>query len=233
MKGCSISLSQKFIFIHVMKNGGSSMHQFLQESLCAPSFKFRSKDRPPPEPWRTFYFNCSADQLKITYCFDAYRDHPEFFKWTFVRHPYERAVSAWAMASREAQGSKIPFDAWVLNASLMPTATISMHWWPQSSFLTDAHHCPVFDFAGTVGQSINRDDFETVLRRIDPSQAGPLWAHYREKGVPHANANKAGFEAQRKELSAMSPAIEAALHQRYALDFELFGFEPAGWGEVP
>lgn len=209
------------------------MHEFLQEALCEPSResqKFRKKGRPFPEPWRAFLFNCSESHLKITYCYDAYRDHPEFFKWTFVRHPYERAVSAWAMARREAQGPKIPFDAWVRNDSLMPTATISMHWWPQSAFLADEHRCPVFDFAGTVGRSIPQGEFEAVLRRIDPSKKGPLWAHYRKQGIPHVNGNKAGMELQRKELSSMSPETAAILRERYASDFELLGFDPDAWG---
>ena len=213
-----------------MKNGGSSIHQFLQEALCAPSYKYRSKKRPPKEPWRTFFFNCTPEHFKITYCVDAYRDHPDFFRWAFVRHPLERAVSAWAMARREATGPTASFSDWALNDSLMPTSVISMHWWPQTAFLTDESRCPVFDFVGTLGRFFDARDFEAVLRRVDPSGAGPLWAQYRARGVPHANRNRAGFETQQQELAGMTSEAARALHERYAADFEVFGFDPTIWG---
>jgi hypothetical protein len=196
-----------------MKNGGSTIYDFLQETLCE---KKRGQAR-----------NCSEHNLYFTSCTKALVQHPRFFKFTFLRHPFPRAVSGWAMATRGATGRKVPFNEWAINTSSMLTKIIPMHWLPQASFvMTGASTCPTYDFAGTLGRTFV-SDFEAALDRIDPKRTGPLWEGYRRRGLPHSN--KADGDTTQRVLGEMSVGAKAALMQRYQVDFELFGFDPCNW----
>ena len=85
---CAVAPGEQFIYIHVMKAGGSSLTNFLKAALCNCTVG----------PCRR---ECTPDLLEFMSCNKALQRHPHFFKWTIARHPFPRAVSAWAMANRQ------------------------------------------------------------------------------------------------------------------------------------
>ena len=194
------------------------MHKFLKSALCRPP----NASSPSPVSGA-----CEQHQFQTMHCFAAIERHPTFFRWTLVRHPIPRAVSAWAMANRHRSPGAPPvsFNEWALNTSALRTRVWEMHWWPQAAFLLDHRGCPLFDFAGTVGRGL-AGDMEAVLRRIG---APELWAAYRRGGVPREFATEDGVrEAAYRNLSA---AAAAALAGRYRADLAAFGFRADGWRE--
>lgn len=115
MQECAVSEAHRFIFIHVPKVGGSSMHAFLRGALCAN------------RPTKTEAV-CNKTQLAITNCIDATSRFPSFFKFSFVRNPISRAVSAYIMATSPSFMSKdapVPaFDEWIRDPDALNTTRL-------------------------------------------------------------------------------------------------------------
>ena len=216
---CVVSTEQRFIYIHVMKSGGSSVHLFLKSALC------RLINQSVARPTTKDYF-CTASQFLQMPCGTAARFYPNFFRWSLVRHPIPRAVSAWAMASRNLRPNATPvaFNDWALNTTQLRTRVWNFHWLPQTAFLMDLHGCPMYDHVGTMGPSLARD-LEAILRRVNSSA---LWAAYRAGGgLPRDFASPdAVREATYRNLSAVALAALAA---RYRDDLDKFGFSMEGW----
>jgi hypothetical protein len=204
--------------MHAMKSGGSSIHKFLKSALCRPS------NASSPSPGGEA---CEPHQFQTMHCFAAIERYPTFFRWTLVRHPIPRAVSAWAMANRRpiAGAQPVAFNEWAVNTSILNTRVWEMHWWPQTAFLLDHRGCPLYDFAVTMGPGL-AGDVEAVLRRVGSPE---LWAAYRRAGVPREYAmDNAVREAVYRNMSAVAVA---ALRERYRVDLDSFGFRVEGWRE--
>ena len=79
--GCAISHKYQFIFVHVLKSGGTTVKGFLQRALCGSN-------------------NCPAgdNNLEIVNCAASVAKYPHYFVFSFVRNPYARMYSAYAMA---------------------------------------------------------------------------------------------------------------------------------------
>jgi hypothetical protein len=210
-KQCAVAPQDKFIYIHVMKAGGSSITNFLKAALC-PQNCTRRRCRSA----------CTPDLLYFTDCASALEDSPGFFKWTVTRHPYTRAVSAWDMANRFRRPRNSPragLDGWATDpATALNTTLMPLHWAPQASFVFAAGGCPMFDFAGRLDARLH-DDLRVVLTRI----ASPrLWRRYTLHGIPHDLAADRRVVAE--ATCAARPETWDALTERYRTDFDLFGF---------
>ena len=222
---CVVVEQHRFIYLHVMKSGGSSVHLFLKSGLC------RLTNTSILRPTGKDYV-CDPLQFKLMGCMTAIARYPGFFRWSIVRHPVPRAVSGWAMASRHSPtharpGAKmVDFNSWAINTSVIRTRVWAMHWLPQVDFLLDARGCPMFDFVATMGRGL-AGDMEYVLHRINSSE---LWAAYRKGGgLPREYASADWIrEAAYQNLSA---AAVAALTERYRADLAAFGFRMEGWRE--
>jgi hypothetical protein len=82
--GCAISHRYQFLYIHVLKSGGMTIKTFLKQALCHLSTKMPCKGGP--------------DALQIVSCRTAIQRYPHYFVWSFVRNPYGRMYSSYAMA---------------------------------------------------------------------------------------------------------------------------------------
>lgn len=101
-----INLSKKILFIHVPKTGGSTINHFLSSEL------FKEKDNDPLHQKKPFLniHSTYKDFLK------KYKDYDleSFFKFTCVRNPYDRALSAYlyfqyAIKKRKLHYSELKF----------------------------------------------------------------------------------------------------------------------------
>lgn len=94
--GCAMSTKYKFIYIHVLKSGGISLKGFLKDALCG------TEDNSPPFLFGSrAWFSCKAGRniLQVVDCTQAIRQHPDYFVWSFIRNPYSRFYSGYAMAA--------------------------------------------------------------------------------------------------------------------------------------
>jgi hypothetical protein len=196
------------------------MHTFLKAGLCRLA---NSSSKRIPKYRRI----CEKNEFETMLCHTAFKRHPNFFRWSLVRHPVPRAVSGWAMASRfmHRGARKVDFNTWAVKTTALRTKVWAMHWWPQAAFLLDQRGCPIYDFVGTLGRGLS-GDMEAVLQRIG---APGLWERYRGGGMPrvHSSAD-AVREAAYRNISAVALA---ALATRYREDLEAFGFRMDGWRE--
>ena len=79
--GCILSDEYKFVFIHVLKSGGTAVKEFIKQSLCGPDDN-----------------DCSHSPKSLVRtegCIKSIRDHQDYFHFSFVRNPYSRIFSAY------------------------------------------------------------------------------------------------------------------------------------------
>lgn len=236
--GCAISHKYKFIYIHVLKSGGSSIKDFLRVALCSES------EQTDPK--------CMIDQpekkLAIVNCGTAIKKYGHsYFVWSFVRNPFARLFSGYAMA---ASGSftkvKTPLEferfAMANNVERQQLSrTHRSHYFPQTYFLFNGFKsaqggCPVFDFLGRL-EKFDRD-MSVVLDRINSPElnrlyyivqngtmirnGGTSYGHKKMVKDPNDKNNSSGIlkNAYRNET------VRKAVIHEYSLDFYLLGYSP-------
>ena len=83
--GCAISHRYQFLYVHVLKSGGMTLKAFLKQGLCgSTNMPCRGDDH--------------SELLQIVDCGKAIQQYPHYFVWSFVRNPFSRMYSAYAMA---------------------------------------------------------------------------------------------------------------------------------------
>ena len=182
----------KFIFTHIPKTGGVS--------LCS---HFRSKSKG---------HHRTSDQIQI--CADEGVDADEYFKFSFVRNPWDRFVSAYSYLSKggnNASDRRIrdefikPFDSFseFVHGVDMEPLMQQVHFRPQSYWLDRE-----VDF---VGRFENYEpDLQRVCEKID----------YPFKGLPHKNKSK-----HKPYWEYYDDASVDAVGRQYAKDVETFGYD--------
>jgi chondroitin 4-sulfotransferase 11 len=150
------------------------------------------------------------------------RDFWRYFKFTFVRNPYTRLVSAyeffrrgghpaWASNQRfrdEILSEYVDFSDFVLRWLTPRDLWPEPHFRPQHEFLELGGRL-VMDFVGRVERI--EDDFTTVCGRLG------IQAH-----LGRLNETRDGHAALGEYYS--SDAVERRVRDFYARDFELFGY---------
>lgn len=185
------------VFVHVPKAAGTSVCMALygQEVGHLPAAGYRAADK---------------------------RKFNEYFKFTFVRHPASRFLSAHAYLmgggspadQRFAKRHLSAFaDRGTLIEHLLGTAEKRPIWslldWGHFRAQVDyvmIHGKIAVDFVGKL-ETINQD-FEILSQRIT-GEAQPLGVYNRSEGAFHA---------------PLSPEEEAAIEKIYSADYETFGY---------
>lgn len=183
------------IFIHVPKTAGVSVRRAL------------GIDHTPSSVHATYLDYHRADPRKCR----------EYFKFAFVRDPFDRVLSAYSFL---AAGGMAKFDTQRRERVLhgidgfeqfvherLPQVMHELHFRPQHEFLCDPSGTVKVDFVGRV-ESMERD-FGVVGARLGIN--GPLAVHNHSV----------------HETSALSytPAMRAIVDRLYARDISLFGYE--------
>ena len=227
--GCAMSIKYKFVYIHVLKSGGISLKGFLKNALCgtqdnATSVAFSS--RAP--------FSCKAgtNVLQIVDCAAAIRQRPDFFVWSFVRNPYSRFYSEYAMAAGYERNPydepKFSFEDFALHPHQrrVLSRVSSSHYLPQTAFLFDRMECPVFDYLGRL-EKLN-EDLETVLEFIGSPELIDYAAAMN--GVHHATGTAFGKALKSRDSSfdlrkVFNEKLQQSAVTEYANDFRLLGYD--------
>ena len=163
--GCVISRKYKFIYIHVLKSGGSATKEFIRNSLCGEDDK---------------------DCLRVNYyvvgtlgCKRAISEHADYFTFSFVRNPFSRIFSMYSMMDGfpihpDMKGKvtdSLPFKDFV---SMNPrerkkyTKMHHSHYYNQTDFIFSKGSCPVFDFLGRVEHF--DQDMRTILLHLNATE---------------------------------------------------------------
>ena len=231
--GCILSDEYKFVFIHVLKSGGTAVKKFIKDSLCGPDDS--DCEHAPPT------------LVRAEGCIKSIRDHQDYFHFSFVRNPFSRLYSAYSMMdgfppSNGIRGrlptKDLSFAEFVLHPGKreMHTSMFPGHYDPQYPFLfsksglppqdpvpDDEDKCPMFDFLGRL------EYFDEDMRRIlNHLNATKMLDYMDSIGGKISSANSWGSAKKmttgglRKEYS--TPQIIATVASNYFKDFQLLGY---------
>ncbi len=248
-----ISPKHKFIFVHIPKTAGSSLNSVLAKTdegrivttrigaggekfvLNAPADKENviqwAKDNKMP----AVYEEKSKDYAHLYYpeskilC-DPLTDSEKYFSFSFVRNPFDRAVSAftYALRRREFEGNDNNVDPnfkftdfnefckkyLAKEMFCDPVTRYNVHFLPQYRFIYDpidsvTNQNPFVDFVGRL-ENINKD-FEYICKKIN---------------LPNLNLPHARSQQRKKPYQSFynEESIEI-INRVYKKDLELFNYE--------
>ncbi len=193
----------KLVFVHIQKTGGNSISKALGQSTGHSTKHF------------------TAAQLRSLAGEDAWN---AYFKFAFVRNPWDRLVSWWSMIDRHRPrheaGEKLnAFQTLVLTRAktfadfvrlkdcvVDPDGRKSVHF-NQIDYLTDAEGEIIVDFVGR---------FEHLGRDLDTALSGRLG---RRIDLPHLNASSRGDYRK-----FYSPDLAEEVARIYERDIRAFGY---------
>lgn len=187
-----ISHTHRCIFVKVPKTAGTSVAVALGcEHVERPHRNIRE------------IRHALESDAKLARCTD------EYFKFGFVRNPWDRVVSLYFRKEGQTVGDQMPFDAFVDWIEYASDTCIhpSRHRYQLDWFRSDDGDIAV-DFIGKF-ENLERD-FEYVCRRIGADAV-----------LPHLRHNPA---RQRHYTDYYSPRTRDVIAKKFAVDIENFGY---------
>tara|TARA_B100001094_G_scaffold62804_1_gene58679 strand:+ start:5172 stop:5843 length:672 start_codon:yes stop_codon:yes gene_type:complete len=186
-----ISHRKKFIWIHLPKCAGTSIRELLQTN---PIFQtdihpmwHTKKDinwkEKYPKVDTNLWTHSSASDIKKYLDERGYR-WDDYFKFVFIRNPWEREVSAYEYHRQVMSKNKCPTDFNIKNIEMalnQPPKNFIMrsNRWTPHDYIFDEDGKLMVDFIGKV-ENIEQD-FEKVVKKILPHANITQWR------LPHSN----------------------------------------------
>ena len=230
-----ISNSQKYIFIHIQKTAGTSVMEALGRNLRWDDIEIGTN----PEVhkfYREKYGLGKHSLAKDVRQIIGREVWDSYFKFTFVRHPYARAVSLYTYIQRMAKAKyarnrfpfykkkdKSPFWSWLMTQAFVDSKNFSefirhekflndFGAQPQINWLFNNEEEMLVDFIGKY-ENLNTD-FEKIAQKIDNDNK-PVLKHINNS----TGKKEPGFYFQSEE-------DYKHLEKLYKNDFEFLNYDP-------
>ena len=200
-----VSDSRKLVFVHIQKTGGVTVDELLWERVpdlrtIRPRHEIAARGRQKLDAW------------------------DEYYKFAFVRNPWDRLVSWYSMVTAPPKIPKHGNDLWqyvrdnsstfegfILNCTdeiEVRKGVYSSFTLNQLDYLTDENDNLLVDFVGRVENF--DEDLRKVFRRIGISL----------EAIPHKNRSN-----HRHYSTFYTPETEMIVRERFKRDIEYFGYE--------
>lgn len=216
-----INHQNKYIFIHIPKTGGTSIENFLD--LCNPSNHFADEIWFFQKGVKYNYQHLTAFIYK-TYGFLKPEDFETYFKFTFVRNPYDRCVSKFFF-SKGGHKKDISIPAWVNiepKIDFSPKAfseflirlsnnSLKAHDMLQSHFILDENQNSLVDFIGKYENL--KEDLAKILDILKINKS--------INELPHRYKNLIPYD----KSEYLTPKNKQLIYDKFKKDFEIFGYE--------
>jgi hypothetical protein len=203
-----ISHLHRFIFAAIPKTGTHSVRRALREHMGPDDLEqvglFVQRKLPMPELARLGHGHLSLAQVRPHLPPDLF---DSFFKFAFVRNPFDRFVSYCSFVTRDT--GEFAADPRALMRDIIahpPSDHLLFH--PQHSFVTGASGELLADHVGRVEEM--QKSYDEIAARI---------------GIPTAQLDKVNASSRRDYRQYYDPPLIAAVASYYARDLELFGYE--------
>jgi chondroitin 4-sulfotransferase 11 len=197
-----VSDSRKVVFVHIQKTGGLTVDRLLNERI--PDLRRIVA--------RHGFASLGMDELE---------NWDEYFKFAFVRNPWDRLVSWYSMVTtmpregnelwRYVHDNSSNFEEFIQNCTDEVEIKEGVHYsfaYNQLDYVTDEHGNMLVDF---IGRLENFDqDIQEVFRRIG----------FELEEVPHKNRS-----GHRHYSTFYTPDTELIVRERFKRDIEYFGYE--------
>lgn len=204
-----ISHQHRFIFAAVPKTGTHSVRQALREHMSEDDIEqvglFVNKRFPFEELAAIRHGHLSLQQVRP---FLGEQDFADYFKFAFVRNPFDRFVSYCAFMTRDTgQFARAPHE--VMRYFLFdapPEKHILFQ--PQSSLLVDGEGRLLTDMVGRV--ETMQASYDAICARI---------------GIPPRALDKVNGSSRGDYRAYYTDPLKDAVATRYARDLALFGYD--------
>ena len=204
-----ISFLHKYIFIAVPKTGTHAVRQALRDQMGPDDWEqvglFVEQTFPVPELAAIRHGHLTLGEVQP---FLDPGDLNGFFKFGFVRNPFDRFVSFCSFMTRKFGG----FDRdpqGVMRHFLFEDPPLErIHYKPQHIFFEDRQGRMIADHIGRVADM--QAGFDEACRRI---------------GIPSRPLDKVNASRRGDYRAYYSPELRDAVARLYARDLELFGYD--------
>ena len=198
-----VSDSRKLVFVHIQKTGGSTVHRLLEANvpdlnIIKPTHQFAIQGIKELEGW------------------------DEYYKFAFVRNPWDRLVSWYSMVTKFKKWNKYPlwqyvrdnsstFEEFIYNCTDEVEIREGVHYsfaYNQLDYVTDKNGNLLVDFIGRL------ENFDEDVREAFSRIGIEL------KTIPHKNRSR------HKHYSEFyTPETEMIVRERFKKDIEYFGYQ--------
>lgn len=204
-----ISHQHRFVFAAIPKTGTHSVRQALREHLSADDLEqvglFVNKRFPFEELAAIKHGHITLEQIRP---FLGEQAFTEYFKFAFVRNPFDRFVSYCAFMTR-ADGAFLKNPQQVMRYILFQARPVQhVLFQPQHTFVTDAEGRLLADRIGRVEDM--QASYDTICDRI---------------GIPTASLGQVNTSRRGSYRDYYDQALIDGVADFYQRDLELFGYE--------
>ena len=203
-----ISGLHKFIFAAIPKTGTHAVRRALREHMGPQDVEqvglFVQRQLPIPDLARIGHGHLTLAQVRPYLQPEMFE---AFFKFAFVRNPFDRFVSYCSFVTRDT--GEFERDPQAVMRELLadpPSDHILFH--PQHSFITDASGALLTDFVGRVEEM--QKSYDEIAARI---------------GIPSAQLDRVNASNRRDYREYYDPPLIEGVAKYYARDLEMFGYE--------
>jgi hypothetical protein len=203
-----ISFRHKFIFAAIPKTGTHAVRQALRAHLGPEDIEqvglFVQKKFPMPELAALQHGHLSLAQVRPYLPAEQF---DTFFKFAFVRNPFDRFISYCAFMTR-VRGELETRPHQVMRYYIDNPQWQHVLFQPQHTFVCDADGDLLSDHVGRVEEM--QQSYDEIARRI---------------GIPSVQLERINATKRRDYRSYYTPELVDAVARLYARDLELFDYE--------
>jgi hypothetical protein len=204
-----ISRQHRYIFFAIPKTGTHSVRQALRLHMSDQDLEqvglFVRKRFPFPEFADIRHGHLSALQIQPVI---GAADFDTYFKFAFVRNPYDRFVSFCAFMTRETGEFKTEPRAVMKHVADTPELLAHLLCRPQHEFIVGADGKVAMDYVGR--NETMQASFDVICDRL---------------GLPQQTLNRANSSEHRPWREYYDADLIARVGRIYHRDLELFGYE--------
>ncbi|NMG76009.1 sulfotransferase family 2 domain-containing protein [Aromatoleum diolicum] len=228
-----ISHDHRVIFVHIPKNGGSS----IEKALGIYGVENRGDNRLVDE---RMLFGKGLQHLTMSEINERIPSEisQTYFKFAFVRNPWARALSEYRWRAQwDSQIAKMSFTKFVFDQLGQPHAY--RHYWPQVDFIADRSQpgaaSLLVDFVGRLehlqsdfGEIINRCGLsDIVIPQINRSEAKETVLNRMKKfiDVTRGTPQPGGSDRHRSYRAQYNEETRDLIGRIYCRDIETFGYD--------
>jgi len=203
-----ISALHTFIFVAIPKTGTHAVRRALREHMGPQDLEqvglFVNRRLPIPDLARVGHGHLSLQQVQPHLKPEAFQS---YFKFAFVRNPFDRFVSYCAFVTRE-DGEFARDPKRLMHEILDAPPLDHILFEPQFSFVTDADGALLTDEVGRVEDM--QQSYDRICERI---------------GIPSATLERVNSTERRDYRDYYDQSLIEGVAKLYARDLELFGYE--------
>lgn len=203
-----ISFARKFIFAAIPKTGTHAVRQALRANLAPEDIEqvglFVERKFPIPELAALGHGHLTLQEVRPHLPPEQF---DSFFKFAFVRNPFDRFISYCAFMTR-VRGELETKPHQVMRFYIDKPQWQHVLFQPQHHFVCDAAGSLLTDYIGRVEEM--QQSYDHIAHRI---------------GIPTTALQKVNATRRRDYRSYYTPELVDEVAKLYARDLELFGYE--------